>query len=123
MVEDSTKSELNRKGDTRGLHPNSLANLKAGPGRPRNELSITHIAREMLSQVCPFDAEKRTWAQYLAYRLLSQSVDNITSLKELLERLEGKILTPIGVEGDTKVTFTIGKGYDNGSQTQSEPNK
>jgi hypothetical protein len=27
-MEDSIKSELNRKGDRRGLHPNSLKNLR-----------------------------------------------------------------------------------------------
>lgn len=105
--------EIVKQTKNKGGNPNWHKGVSGNPhGRPRKEECITNIAREMLGQVCPFDAEKRTWAQYLAYRLLSQSIENIGSLRELLERLEGKITQPIAATGDTVVHFTIGKGYD-----------
>ena len=116
MVETKNPVKMdNKRGKDGRFLPGSCGNPH---GRPRNEFSITNICREMLSQPCPFDPEKRTWAQYLAYRLLSQSVDNITSLKELLERLEGKITIPIDSESEIKITYTIGKGYTSDEKSQ-----
>jgi uncharacterized protein (DUF362 family) len=48
--------QLNKKGDTRGMHPNSLKNLK-----PNKDCSITRIIKEMLDQV----AEERWLLFYL----------------------------------------------------------
>ena len=38
-------------------------------GRPRNELTLTNLAREKLGEECPFSPGK-TWAQYLVDRWL-----------------------------------------------------
>ena len=109
---------------SRGTHPNTQKALKehgfkpgrsGNPnGRPTNELSITNVCRDMLPQVCPFDSEGRTWAQYIAYRMMAQSIQNVNCLRELLERLEGKVTQPIEGTITTDVNFTIGKGYANG---------
>ena len=97
MAESSIKTEFNRKGDKRGLHPNSLKNLKPGQGRPRNELSITNCAREKLTEPCPY-APGQTWLEYLVDRWLGQAAQNPTYFKELIERLEGKIMQPLEAE-------------------------
>ena len=105
-----------------GKHPNSLKNLertKKGEvrnpkGRPTNRLSLTNIAREKLDEVCPYDPKGRTWKEYLVDRWLAHSLNNVTYFRELIERLEGKVVQPIEGTIKTDVTFTIGKGYANG---------
>jgi len=92
-----------------GKHPNSLKNLnppkKGEPsrnpnGRPTNRLSLTNLAREKLDQPCPHDP-KKTWLEYLVDRWLDQATENATYFKELLDRLEGKVVQP--VEGTLEV--------------------
>jgi len=101
----------------RRMHPNSLANLEKGkqfqkgnklsPGRPRNELSLTNLAREKLDEVCLYDPEGRTWKEYLVDRWLAHALDNVTYFRELTERLEGKILQPIGGEDGKPIKVEI----------------
>lgn len=91
----------------KGKNPNSLKNLKPiekgearNPnGRPSNRLCLTHIAREKLEQVCPYDSEGRTWKEYLVERWLASSLENVTYFRELIDRLEGKVVQTIGGEG------------------------
>lgn len=87
--------ELNRKGDRRGVHPNSLANLekRKGQGRPPNELSITVKQREMLPLPCPY-APGKTWLEWLADRGMALAGENSAYYRELMERLEGKVTQP-----------------------------
>ena len=106
----------------RGEHPNSLRNLEEGKfkkgqitnprGRPPNELSLTNLTREALTQICPYDSKGRTWKEYLVDRWLALSAENPSYFRELIERLEGKVTQPIDTDVDTKVTFVIGKGYE-----------
>ena len=93
------KSELNRNGDRRGMHPNSRKNLKPGKGRPRNEFSITSKQREMLPLPCPYCPGK-TWLEWLADRGMALACENATYYRELLDRLEGKVMQPIGGNGE-----------------------
>ena len=87
----------------RGQNPNSLKNLRkwkrgqsGNPnGRPRNEACITHIQRKLLPQPCPY-AEGKTWAEWLAKRGLELAGENLQVFRELMERLEGKVVFPIG---------------------------
>ena len=98
--------ELNRTGNKRGMHPNSRKNLKAGPGRPCNELSLTHLTREKLDEPCPYDSKGRTWLEYLVERWLAHALENATYFRELIERLEGKVVQAISGEGEP-LTFKI----------------
>jgi hypothetical protein len=75
-------------------------------GRPRNELTLTNLAREKLGEDCPFDPGK-TWAQYLVDRWLGQSVENVSYFRELIERVEGKVLQPIGGEDGGPIKYEI----------------
>jgi hypothetical protein len=106
MIMESIKTELNRNGNKRGMHPNSQNNLRPGPGRPRNELSLTNLAREELKKSCPYAPDK-TWLQYLVERWLGHSVDNVTYFRELIERIEGKVLQPIGGENGEPIRYEI----------------
>lgn len=119
MVENSVKQERNRK-----IHPNSLKNLEAGrnkKGRPRKEQCITHLQREMLPLPCPY-APGKTWLEWLADRGMAQAGGNATYYKELMERLEGKVVQPVEGQIDSDVIFTIGKGYDR-DRNEEDSNK
>jgi len=89
-----------------GKNPNSLANLKKGwkpgqsgnpKGRPPNTKYISELAREKILTPCPYAPDK-TWGEYLVERWLGQAVENPTFFKELMDRLEGKVLQPVGGE-------------------------
>lgn len=84
---------------------------KFAKGRPTNELSITNIQREMLSQPCPY-ADGKTWAQWLARRGMEMAGENQGYYRELMDRLEGKVTQPVSGDIDSEVVFIIGKGYD-----------
>lgn len=104
---------LIKQGTKRKMHPNSLANLEKGKfqkgqvanpnGRPPKDYSITSIIKSMLD--LPVDAalpgaDGKTWRQLIARAILYGSAKgNPTMIKELLDRLEGKVTQPIG--GDT----------------------
>ena len=112
---------MNNHGDKRGLHPNSLNNLekgrkngfKKGKSGNSNGQSITAIIKEMLNE--PADerwldvADKgkgKTWRQMVAQALLIGAVrGNPGLIKELLDRLEGKVTQP--VQNDGKVELEI----------------
>ena len=110
MSNESQKIELNKEGNRwmfnksgnkRGLHPNSRKNLtRKGCGRPPRELCLTDIAREKLNEPCPYDSKGRPWKIYLVERWLGQSVENAQYFRELMDRLEGKVVQPIGGNGE-----------------------
>ena len=91
----------------RGMHPNSLANLKpfqkggnANPkGRPSKDVSLTSLLKIEIEKVPPGEKQNRTWRQLLVLAWLTGAMKNPALLKELLERLEGKVTQPIGGEG------------------------
>ena len=100
------------------INPNSLANLKkwkkgqsGNPkGHPGNKLSITAKQREMLALPCPY-APGKTWLEWLADRGMALAGENATYYRELMDRLEGKVVQPIEGQIDSDVVFIIGKGY------------
>jgi hypothetical protein len=106
-----------------GKNPNSLKNLEKGQwrpgqsgnpeGRPKGIRYISEIARAKLEEQCPYAPDK-TWAEYLVDRWLGQAVENAAYFKELMDRLEGKVVQLIEGQIVNDVIFTIGKGYANG---------
>lgn len=92
----------------RGKHPNSLKNLhpfKKGEvhnpdGRPPNPLSITTKQREMLPLPCPHSKKGETWLEWLAAESMKLAGENAQYYKELMDRLEGKVMQPIANEGE-----------------------
>ena len=100
-----------------GKHPNSLKNLKPqrsdepshGPkGRTKKEATFSDLAREKAAQVClRWDANGRTWAQYLVDKWFEHAVDNPIYFKELLDRTDGKVTQPIvgNVSGEITIDY------------------
>ena len=114
--------KLNRQGDKRGMHPNSLKNMRTGHmgnNYSGKDYSITRIIKGMIDEPAEerwLDAQDKgkglTWRQAIAVRMLRDGVTG--KYCELLERLEGKVTQPVSALVKTDVTFKIGRGYANG---------
>lgn len=108
--------KINRNGDKRGLSPNSRKNLELGrkPNiRTQKDYSITRIIKEMID--VPADilgADGKTWRQLIAIRILEEAAKgNPTLIKELNERLEGKVAIPVDADitGDISINYVLTK--------------
>jgi hypothetical protein len=104
----------------KGLHPNSLANLKKikpgevrNPnGRPRKDVSLTSLLKaemEKIPEVYDKNGKKntRTWRELLVEAWLRGALKNPVLLKELLDRLEGKVAQPVTGEGGGPIKSEI----------------
>lgn len=91
------------------MHPNSLANLKPikqgssalnPAGRPPKDVSITSIVKVLLqapTAELPWPKENLTWGQALALSWVKRAMTEDVAFREILERVEGKVITPIAV--------------------------
>lgn len=93
------QKQVNKNGDGRGMHPNSLLNLKNGKatqwpkgqsGNP-NGYTITARQKQKMSEDCPFDALGRTWLESLAEGGMRQALTIPVALSNLQDRTEGKV--------------------------------
>ena len=129
MVKTIPIEQRNNKGNKRGLHPNSLKNLEKGrqwrkeqSGNPKGRppLAITSLIREMLDEQADYIApgaapSDKTWRQLIAKAILYHAAKgNPVMIRELLERLEGKITQPVVGEGGGPVVIKV--VYDNGNK-------
>ena len=94
-------------------------------GRPKKRDSLTSLLKEEIAKICPADREKRTWKELIVRATLQLAMKgNATALKEVWERLDGKILQTekvqlAGTEGreiKINVVYEDGNG-SHGSQT------
>ena len=62
-------------------------------GRPKKQDCLTHLLREEIEKICPADRENRTWKQLIVRATLQLAMKgNAAALKEVWERLDGKVL-------------------------------
>ena len=106
-----SSKQLNKKGNKRGMHPNSLKNLekrvlwkKGQSGNPKGE-SLTTLAERRLDEIPNVNVNgkrnEKTWRELIVTAWLTGSIKgNATLFKELLERLEGKVALPLVGKGD-----------------------
>lgn len=118
MVENLDKQPKNKNLKRGRWKPGESGNPK---GRPRNELSITVKQREMLPLLCPYSKKDETWLEWLADRGLALAGENATYYKELMDRLEGKVVQPIGGQGGGPVILKV--VYDNSDGIQGTATK
>jgi hypothetical protein len=81
-------------------------------GRPKKQDSLTHLLRDEIQKICPADREKRTWKQLIVRATLQLAMKgNATALKEVWERLDGKVLQSeklqLGGVGGKQVTIEV----------------
>jgi hypothetical protein len=62
-------------------------------GRPKKQDCLTQLLRDEIKKICPADREKRTWKELIVRATLQLAMKgNATALKEVWERLDGKVL-------------------------------
>ena len=67
-------------------------------GRPPNASCLTALLREEIGRICPADKEGRTWAELLVVATMRLALaGNSTALKEVWDRLDGKVVVPVDV--------------------------
>ena len=102
---------LNKRGDRRGLHPNSRANLqpprwKHGESGNPEGLSLKRVVSDILREpLRNVDPKKAKAIQLLALSIVRDAIKGSKEdRKEIWERLEGKVTQPIEAElsGETK---------------------
>lgn len=118
-----TGKNVNKNGDCRGLHPNSLSNLKPGKGRPKKDQSIIELIRSRLNETCEYDSNGRTWIEALVDAEMRMSLNDNTARKNMFDRLLGKAPEQIEIgnhEIVLRVTFDDYK-RDSGTLTETSP--
>ena len=80
-------------------------------GRPKKQDCLTHLLRDEIQKICPADREKRTWKLLIVRATLQLAMKgNAAALKEVWERLDGKVLQTeklqLGV-GGKQVTIEV----------------
>ena len=93
-------------------------------GRPKKQESLINLLRDEIAMICPADREKRTWKELIVRATLQLAMKgNATALKEVWERLDGKILQTEkvqfgGAEGkQIKISVVCADVENGGSQT------
>ncbi len=104
MTTDKQDNGDKHRANTSGLRPPWKPGQSGNPkGRPRKDACITSLVKELLEQ----DAGKgKTHAQLIAMAILKESAKgNISAIRELLDRIEGKVVDKHKIEGDVPVTL------------------
>ena len=64
-------------------------------GRPKKRDSLTSLLKDEIKKICPADRQKRTWEELMVLATLQLAMKgNAVALKEVWERLDGKIVQP-----------------------------
>src|SRR5262249_23315028 len=88
-------------------------------GRPRKQDSLSKLLREEIEKMCPADREKRTWKELIVLATLQLAMKgNHTALKEVWERLDGKVLQneKLQIGGTDGKKIQINVVYSDGDQ-------
>ena len=99
-IERDVKQPLNNSGPHRWTKGQS-GNLN---GRPKSEVCLTTAIKAQLCEIDPNDSQKRTKLEVLAERTIANAYADVNYLKQIWERIEGKIAQPI--EGDINLNIT-----------------
>lgn len=62
-------------------------------GRPKKQDCLTQLLRDEIEKICPADREKRKWKELIVRATLQLAMKgNAAALKEVWERIDGKVL-------------------------------
>ena len=88
-------------------------------GRPKKQNSLTNLLRDEIEKICPADREKRTWIQLVVLATLQLAMKgNAVALKEVWDRLDGKVLQRVGGADGKDVRIKV--VYDNDDDGDDE---
>jgi len=107
MVEEKPKNTMvNRDSNGRFVKGNP-----GSPGRPPKDCSLTSLLKVELDNLCPEDTTGKTWREVLVLAwlkgCLSPGKGQGLLLKELLDRVEGKVVLPIGGDPDNPIKIAV----------------
>jgi hypothetical protein len=86
----------------KNINKNSLANLRPAKkgevrnphGRPVGGLAV--LLQKEIEKICPGDKQGRTWKELIVIATMTLAMKgNATALKEIWERMEGKVTQPV----------------------------
>ncbi len=68
-------------------------------GRPKRQDCLTSLLKEEIENICPADRENRTWRELIVRATLQLAMKgNAAALKEVWDRLDGKVMQKEKVE-------------------------
>ena len=104
----------------RGNNGNLRSWKKGQSGNPAGRKPIkeclTSLLRIEIEKISPEDADGRTWKELIVISTMRLALQgNATAMKEVWDRIDGKITQPLGVDGadGMEVTFKIHQGDRN----------
>lgn len=76
-------------------------------GRPPKDVCLTSLLKEALDQVPEGSKDGKTWAEKIVFAwLLFSAMGNPTLMKELLDRVEGKVVDRVEAEVTASLSLT-----------------
>jgi hypothetical protein len=96
----SEKQRRNSEANLRPWRPGESGNRK---GRPKKSDCLTDLLRTEIEKIDPDDKEGRTWGELVAVATIKLALQgNATALREVWERLDGKVAQAVtGEDGGT----------------------
>jgi len=105
---DNNRDERGRflPGNEHRIKPGQVTNPR---GRPPKEVCLTSLLKDALDQIPEGAADGKTWAERIVLALLNGAVStrpsSATLMKELLDRVEGTVVTKF--KGELKAYRTV----------------
>ena len=93
-------------------------------GRPKKSDSLTSLLKKEIKKICPADRQKRTWEELMVLATLQLAMKgNAAALKEVWERLDGKILQTerVQLSGTEKREIKINVVYEDAPENSDSP--
>ena len=121
ILNQSANKNLRRGNPAWGKKADGTGKSGNNNGRPLKDISLTSLLKEQIDQVPPGEKQGRTWRQLLVLAWLTGAMKNPVLLKELLDRMEGKMPQPISGEGGKAIPVKV--VYERVSSSRETPNK
>jgi len=102
------KDKPNKTASNRGPDGRFLPGNNANPnGRPKKDVSLISVLKEDIDKIPAGERQGRTWRQLLVLSWLTKAMKEWVYFKELLDRLDGKVIQPIGGEDGQPIEVKI----------------
>ena len=114
---DITEGQRNSKATGNGnLQPWRKGQSGNPAGRKPKHECLTSLLKEEIEKICPSDKQNRTWKELIIIGTMRLAMKgNAAALREVWERVDGRIKQHIGFDGTDgmEVTFCISSGHSN----------
>ncbi len=107
IVNQSANKNLRRGNPAWGKKAEGNGKSGNPKGHPGKNYSITLLVKAEIDKIPANEKQGRTWRQLLALAWLTGAMRNPVLFKELLDRLEGKVVQPIGGENGQPIKAEV----------------